>query len=391
MQTPLPQGDAYAAGVAVQADGKVLIAGRIGNGRGADLLVVRYTTEGRLDPAFGRGGIVVTDLNTSFDSGNTLLLQPDGKIVVGGSTSVPYRPGSNETKSDFALVRYTPDGHLDPSFGQGGAVRTALGTGHDGAYAVALQPDGKLLLTGQTSNGNDDDIGVVRYLPDGRLDVTFGQGGKVVTAIGSRDDVGYGVAVQADGRIVVAGVAAQQSDDVVLVRYTPAGKPDLSFGQGGVVSTDLGGGADGVSSVALQPGGKVLVAGSTWNGQDHDFALLRYTAAGDLDATFGAGGRALTPVGSSQDVGTALVQSQDSIVLVGRTLSGNTYNVGLVQYGVNGVLNAGFGQGGRLTVPVGGSSALVVGALRQADGRLVLAGTSSASGKSSLFLLRLWP
>lgn len=389
--TPLAQGDAFVNAVAVQRDGKVVVVGRVGNGNGADVLVMRYTAEGRLDPAFGGGGVVVTDLNTSYDSGNAVLLQPDGKIVVGGSTSVRYRPESNETQSDFALVRYTPGGALDPSFGRGGKVATAIGQSHDGAYAVALQPDGKIVLAGSTGGAGSDDVALSRYHPDGRLDAAFGQGGRVVTSLSPRDDAGSSVALQPDGRVVVAGRTSGSGEDVALLRYTAAGRPDPTFGQGGAAITDLGGSADAANAVALQPDGKVLVAGSTWNGEDHDVALLRFGASGQLDPGFGTGGKAVTAIGSSQDLGVALLQPGNKIVVVGRTLGSSGFDVGVVQYAGPGAPDPGFGRGGKVSVSVGTGDDLASGAALQPGGKLIVAGSSSVDGKYVVFLLRLWP
>jgi uncharacterized delta-60 repeat protein len=184
-------------------------------------------------------------------------LEPDGKLVAAGGFG------------DFALARYLPDGRLDPTFGVGGIVTTDFG-GFEGAGPVLLQPDGKPVAAGSA----DTDFALARYLPDGRLDLTFGVGGKVTTdftgAEGS-DGVG-GLIRQPDGKLVAAGRACLNfTCDFALVRYLHNGRLDPSFGDGGTVTTDFGG-DDQAGPLVRQPDGKLVAAG----GAGGDFALARY-------------------------------------------------------------------------------------------------------------------
>jgi uncharacterized delta-60 repeat protein len=219
-----------AASIALQADGKVLVAGTSRNDASYsnDFALVRFNADGTLDTSFDGDGILTTDLGTySTDSGKALAVQADGKILLAGISN-----------NDFAVVRYNADGSLDTSFGTGGKVLTAIGASIDEAYSLAVQADGKILLAGRTYNGKDYDIALIRYNTNGSLDASFGSGGKVVTAIGKGDEAAYGVAVQADGKILVTGSAylpygnfggAQHSNDFVVVRYNPDGSLDTSF------------------------------------------------------------------------------------------------------------------------------------------------------------------
>lgn len=275
------------AALAIQIDTKLVAAGSSASadGNSLDFVVARYNPDGSLDPSFGSGGQLLTDLG-SFDSATALAVQPDGKIVVAGES---IAAGS----LDFALVRYNPDGTLDAGFGSGGRVLTDFG-GVDAAKALVLLADGKLVAAGSSNS----DIAVARYNPDGSLDPSFGSGGQVLTDLGSPDQANA-LALQPDGKIVVAGTTAGFSD-FALVRYNPDGSLDAGFGSGGSVVTNIGS-IDAASALALQPDGKLVVAGISAGSSSvvprGRLALLRYNADGTLDPTFGTAGIALTSIG----------------------------------------------------------------------------------------------
>jgi uncharacterized delta-60 repeat protein len=171
---------------------------------------------GGLDAAFGNGGKISTDLGSPADHGNAVAVQSDGKIVVAGSTQDPVQ-GDN-----FAVVRYTSDGRLDTGFGDGGKVTSDFGGQSDIATAVVIESDGKIVVAG-TSHGTatGDDIALARYTADGKLDTGFGKGGTISTDLGSPADHGNAVAVQSDGKIVVAGSTQDpvQGDNFAVVGY----------------------------------------------------------------------------------------------------------------------------------------------------------------------------
>ena len=180
---------------------------------------------------------------------------PDGGIVAVGRTDA-----AGFTKLDFGVVRYTPDGTPDPGFGTGGIVKTDILGGGDQANAVAVQPDGKIVVAGfATRNGIDSDFALVRYNADGTLDPSFGTDGIVTTDLGTRGDDARAIAIQPDGRIVVAGTP---DEDIALARYTTGGTLDATFGHGGTTITDLGS-EDVANGVALTPDGHIAVAGYT--------------------------------------------------------------------------------------------------------------------------------
>jgi uncharacterized delta-60 repeat protein len=321
---------------------------------------------GDLDPHFGTGGIVITDVSPSNnDNALAAVLQPDGKIVAAGTS---FNGG------DFAVVRYNPNGTLDTGFGTGGKVSTPVGSGSDFGNAVALQPDGKIVVAGQAMGSTNLDVAVVRYLPNGLLDSGFGSGGQVITPIGTSDDVANSVAIQPDGKIVVAGTAsgAIPTDDVAVVRYTTTGALDGTFGSGGKVVTSISPGADGASALALQPDGKIVVAGITDAASAADFALVRYTAAGALDGSFGSGGKVTTSLSGGTDDALGLALQPDGKIVAGGLANSD---FGLARYNQNGTLDASFGSGGTVTTDVApGHSDVGRSVALQPDGKIVLGG-----------------
>ena len=223
---------------------------------------------GDLDPTFGIGGKVTTGIGTD-DYGYAVAIQADGKLVVAGETN-------NGINYDFALVRYNANGTLDATFGTGGKVTTAVGTSDGAAYALAIQADGKLVVAGATNNGINYDVALVRYNANGTLDATFGTGGKVTTAIGTLD-YAYALAVRPDGKLVAAGETFNGSTaDFALARYNANGTLDPTFGTNGTVKTAIGTRDDAASALAIQADGKLVAAGETDNGTNYDFALARY-------------------------------------------------------------------------------------------------------------------
>ncbi|HJP66051.1 MAG TPA: delta-60 repeat domain-containing protein, partial [Actinomycetota bacterium] len=271
--TPIGPADDVAHGMAVQPDGKVIAVGHTFNGSIDDFAVARYTTAGVLDPTFGSGGKVSTTIGSTGAEAFAAVVQPDGKIVLAGwaFTATAY---------DIAVVRYTSSGTLDPTFGSGGKTTTDFGNTDEVGSAIALQPDGKIVVVGNTGGFFSHDFALVRYTSSGALDGSFGTSGRVVTNF-LTDDVALAAAIQPDGKIVAGGYALGASGyDFGLARYTTAGALDTSFGSGGKVTTSIGSSSDLAQSLALQPDGKIVAAGYTSNGTNNDFALARFTTAG---------------------------------------------------------------------------------------------------------------
>ncbi|MEO6753703.1 MAG: FG-GAP-like repeat-containing protein [Chthoniobacteraceae bacterium] len=332
--------------------------------------------QGEPDDSCGSGGRVITALGSGNDSGAAVAVQADGKMLVVGTSN-------NGTQNVFALARYNSDGSLDNAFGTGGKVTTAVGSRNDSAQSVAVQSDGKIVVAGYSDRGTagspNDDFALVRYNANGSLDTGFGSGGKVITSIGSGLDDAYSVAVQEDGRIVVAGTTFNGSkDDFALVRYTATGALDTSFGANGKVTTAIGSRDDFGRSVALQDDGKIVVGGHSSLSPTQDaFALARYHGDGSLDASFNTTGKATTSIGSGLDdaYGVA-VQRDGKIVLAGRSQNGSRGRFAAARYTVSGALDTGFGSGGKVITSIGSVDDSAASVAVQRDGKILLGGYS---------------
>jgi uncharacterized delta-60 repeat protein len=329
--TAIGAGRAVGNAVALQPDGKIVVAGGSGTDAGNVFALVRYNPDGSLDPSFGSGGIART--SPSYCDAASVAIQPDGRIVVAGAVC-------GVGTSRFALVRYRPDGSLDQSFGSGGVVTTAFGPSRDGANAVALQPDGKIVAAGFSNGSGPNDIGtydfaLARYNADGSLDTSFNSSGKVTTPIGPGFDEAFAVAVEPDGKIVAIGEGSRvQGSDFALVRYNPDGSLDSSFGAGGKVTTAIGSSFDSATSAALQPDGKIVAVGSSRNGVIDVFALARYNPDGSLDTSFNGSGKVTTTVGSAgpDQALAATLQPNGKIIAAGFTSEGVNRKAALVRY-----------------------------------------------------------
>jgi len=341
-------GYSSAQALAIQSDGKIVVAGV--NYNVQDLFAVaRYNSDGSLDSSFGNDGKVTTAVGSTNAAANSVQIQPDGKIVAAGYSYTGFY-----TYQDFAVVRYNPDGSLDSSFGSGGQVITPLGGVYDAANAVALQPDGKIVVAGSTQTGfGVDFFGVARYTTNGALDGSFGGTGKSILNIAGSESVAKAVGVQIDGKIVVAGFAyVGASTNFALVRFNSDGSLDNSFGSFGRVSTAFGAGNPAYAyCLAIQPDGKVLAAGVATVGGVGQVALCRYTTNGVLDTSFGAGGQVTTQVGLSYDQANAVaVLPNGKIVVAGISWQGSFSQYALVRYNPGGSLDSSYGIGGKVVV-----------------------------------------
>jgi len=371
----------WAYGVAIQNDGKIVAVGSsTGMGLREDFSLARYNSDGSLDTSFGSGGKVTTDFDYGDDNAYAIAIQGDGKIVAAGAS---YHFA---TPSHFALTRYNSDGSLDASFGSGGKVTTDFGTSyHDWAYGVAIQGDGKLVVSGHSYQGTAyPDFALARYNSNGSPDLTFGSSGKVTTDFGYRSDGASAVMIQGDGRIVAAGTSTQGpvvTADFALARYNTDGSLDATFGTDGKVTTDFGVPSPDAAGdiVALQGDGRTVAAGYSYQGTTSvDFALARYNSDGSLDTTFGSGGKATTDFDSSDDHAyTVAIQGDGKIVAAGYSDQGTTgYDFALARYNSDGSLDASFGSGGKVTTHFGYSHDYAYTVAIQADGKIVAAGYS---------------
>jgi uncharacterized delta-60 repeat protein len=329
VQTDFPGLAAVASSVVIQPDGKIVVAG------GAfplftflgDFKVVRYNSNGSLDTSFGDGGIVTTTFpegSYAFD----VALQADGKIIAAGTVFVDFNPGES-SNTDFALARYNPDGTPDAAFGNGGRVSTDFLGLEDDVFSVLIQSDGKIVAVGSANDpATFYDFAAVRYLSNGAVDTTFGVAGKVHTDFGDQNfDRARSAALQPDGRIVAAGFAISQNGGVqnfAVARYNSSGVLDTSFGTGGMTQIDFGSCCQSANKVLLQPNGKIITVGyANTESSDSDFLLARLTSDSSLDPTFGAGGKVRTSFGNlNGGANGAVFQPDGKIVAVGFQATG---------------------------------------------------------------------
>lgn len=374
-------------GVAIQSDGKVVVVG--GATVGTNMFtVIRYNVDGSLDSSFGNGTGYVTTAMGNDDIATGVVLQPDGKIVVGGYAQ-PIALGYHQ----FAVVRYNTNGTLDTTFNAGGPTPginlTTLIAGQDAtANGIALQPDGKIVLGGRTRDGGPTRFGLVRYNANGTLDTTtFGAGtGIVVTpSMGGADDTGQAVALQSDGKIVLVGKSLNGIYRFATARYTADGTLDTAtFGNGlGYVLTSIGGVASFAFAVVIQSDQKIVVGGSMNTGTT--CAVARYTTTGVLDVSFGSGiGYVTTPITVNGVVGTAgqinklALQPDTKIIAAGQITLGGLQQFALARYNFDGSLDTSFGSGatGYLTTAIGGVASPAKALAIQPDNKLVVAGKS---------------
>jgi uncharacterized delta-60 repeat protein len=371
-----PEGDSPANALLLQPDGKLVAVGDsdpspedIPNAVD-QIALVRYNADGSQDASFGNDGVVTTTISGGFAYANAAVLQPDGKIVVAGY----YWPNGPRA---FALLRYNPDGSLDPTFGTGGIVTTPVGGGDSEAYGVALQPDGKIVAGGVATDSNGNSSALVRYLPDGSLDTTFGTDGVVVVTEAGENGFAA-IARQPDGKILGVG----QSSSAVwpwattpLTRFNSDGALDSSFGNGGVSDAPTGPAA----ALALQPDGKIVVVGEKANA----FLISRIDPNGTADPSFGNGGTVTTPMGAERNQPTAVaLQSDAKIVVAGTSQGGFT----VARYNPDGSLDPTFG-GGIVTTLSNTAGSYWTGAganavALQPDGKIDVAGSSSFIGET---------
>lgn len=363
--------------VRIQPDGKIVVAGYTYSGStpNYDFVIVRYNADGTTDTTFGVNGVRVVDFGNTDDRATSMLLQADGKILVGGRTYTSVADDWN-----FALVRLNADGSLDTSFSGDAKITKDLG-GSDVVYSLAIS-NNKVVAGGFSNRGGDFDFALIRYnLSDGSLDTTFNSPTNyVVTDFGGgSSDAAYALAVQADGRIVAAGTSG---GDVALARYNTNGTLDTAFGTSGLKKTSVGG-TEAARTVLIN-GTDIVIAGDTDNAATQELLVVRYQSDGTLRTSFGTSGVVKTDVANTNDFGYGLVLQPDGKMVVGG-YAGVDFVV--VRYTNLGALDETFGTAGsgKVTTHFSGSSADAAYFLsQQPDGKLIAVGSTNGNGDIAL-------
>jgi uncharacterized delta-60 repeat protein len=345
------------------------------------LFNIASAASGDLDTTFSGDGKVTTELVNGQDNwGSGVAIQTNGKIVVVGDTCIP-----DTSTWNIGLVRYTAVGKLDTTFSGDGKVVTNLG-GIDQGLGVAIQPDGKITVVGQKCSATSGicDVAVERYTTNGTLDTSFSGDGKQTTDFGGDDNGSYGgLALQSNGKIVVGGFmfnTATQNYDFAVYRYNANGALDTNFSGDGMVSIPFGANRqDFISEVAIQSNGKIVVAGTSCdaNNGNCDFALARLNPGGALDTTFSGDGKQTTNFGADDEVGGAALQSDGKIVLVGAKSTATTLYFALARYNLNGTLDTTFNGTGKVVTNFSGNTNAdwANDVIVQLDGKIVVSGT----------------
>lgn len=322
-------------------------------------------------------GGVVVEDLGADDVAFAVAIQPDGRIIAAGTSGVLETP-----VSDFALTRYQKDGTLDETFGDGGVVLTDFG-GFDQASAVVVQRNKRILVAGSS---DDNHIRLARYRADGSLDEHFGDDGSVMLRVGAASVAGA-MALDGHGRILIAGGAfGEYGLDFLIARLMPNGRLDRRFGTGGVTLKDLGEAWDVGYSIGVARDGRVLVAGAS----GLRFAVMRYTRRGVPDAAFGVSGAVVTSFAGGGYATALSLQRDGGIIVAGYAWRDDDQDFAVCRFDDHGSLDADFGTAGVAYQNLGGSEYPVFARVL-ADDSIVVAGTSYTTEDRAIFVSRFLP
>lgn len=291
----------------LQPDGKIIVVGQAGEPSTYIAVAARFNSDGSFDTSFGEDGNVLMPIGSMKSFATDVALQADGKIVMSGYT------WDNVTGNIFAL-RLNTDGTFDNTFGSNGVA--LVDNGSDVSEAVTIQDDGKILVGGYSN----DNFTVARFNTDGTLDSTFGSNGWSTTTFPNAPSYVKNVKVQDDGKIVLGGflINNQNTFEIALARISSDGSIDNSFGTVGMVSFNIGNGNDFGEALAIQDDGKVIIAGYSVRETEYNLAMARFDTNGNLDSTFGVDGMVSTDFNQREDYGTAItLQPDNKIILAG--------------------------------------------------------------------------
>lgn len=315
----------YAFDVALQKDGRIVVAGERDQADASQVAVVRYGIAGKLDRTFSRDGRAFTTFGKAFQGANAVTVGRSGNILVGGFTS-------NGTTSRWAMARYKPNGSLDRGFGRKGRVTVDLSPTDEQIEDLAVVA-GRIVASGYAEASLVPRFAVARFLPGGKLDRGFAHKGTNLVDLSKGGDTGYAMAVQRDGRIVVVGYADHRgSGDWGIVRFGSEGRLDPTFSGDGKQITAFGPGYEYAYGVAVQPNGKILAVGRVIR-RNGDFCIVRYKPGGGADIGFGGDGRSCTDFFGGEDTGRDIaLQANGKIVTAGESVRGPIRRLAVVRF-----------------------------------------------------------
>jgi uncharacterized delta-60 repeat protein len=376
--------------IALQQDGKILVAGYMTNGTDNDLMVIRYKKDGTLDAGFGTNGAYIYDGGHGNDGAYAIAVQSDNKILLAGDSS-------NGSDGDVIVLRLDTDGSLDTNFGTNGIYTYDSGNGYDSVIDLLVQSDGRIVMCGSCSNGTDNDLLVIRLNANGAPDTTFGTNGVAIYDGGNSHDSALRLTVQNDGKILVTGGSSNDTVyDIIVARFNTNGILDTSFGTGGIVLYD-GGDYDRGYGIDTNSNGNILVTGVRTkpdpNSTDYDIPVICFDSNGNLDTSFGNNGIAIYDGGISEQCYDLMVQSDDTILITGYSGSniGGISDWGLVvlKYTQDGTLDSTFGTNGVYRYNPTDNTEWGYGLALQTDGRIVVTGQVHNGTDDDVIVLRL--
>ncbi|WP_027378041.1 T9SS type A sorting domain-containing protein [Kaistella palustris] len=372
--------------LAVQPDGKIIVAGATGSSSAIKVGVNRHNADGSLDTTFGTNGKI------SFSSGwiksfvKEIVVQPDGKIVLAG-----YR--WDDSTGDFVLVRLNPDGSFDNTFGTAG-IAIIDGGQTEVSESFAMTNEGDFILSGYVN----DHFSMAKVKSDGTIDTAFGTDGWVITEFGQLASYSKSIAITSEGRIILGGMILDVFENKFkygIAAYHPDGTIDTSFGEDGKLNFHVGPENDndfGVKVIALKDG-KILIGGHSWYATQplrYELVVARLNADGSFDSTYGTDGffrTRLVENGESYLADMAL-QADGKLVLAGAANQGSAYDSGLARVTADGHLDASFGDKGKVFLHIAGTTySEIYKVILQPDGKIMVSGDMAPAGSPVQYFL----
>ncbi len=318
-----------AKAIAVQKDGKIIVAGFTDNGANTDLAVARYNPDGTLDTDFNYTGKISLAIGNDDDSVNALTVQDDGKILLVGTSS-------REDEKDLILVRLHKDGLLDRDFDDDGFITLDLSTGDDVAYDLILQTDGKVLVAGSSQQDEKSQATIVRLNVDGSKDLTFAKEGVFVTG-NDTESVAYALSLQTDGKILFTGYEKAETQKRAFVsRLQTTGELDATFATDGTAYVNVEGSGDTISyDIEVQNNQKILLAGSTQENDYRKVLLARFLQDGKADTVLGESGVLISDLGYDAIAYALAIQGDSTAFVAGYGLRGDFKDLALLEYDIS--------------------------------------------------------
>lgn len=370
--------DDIANSIVITKDGKLILSGY----SNSMFTLFKLLENGEPDSTFGSGGMIKSSLRGGEDLFSTLFLEPTDEILISGNSY-------NGKENSFALMKFFPGGTPDTAFGDLGQVFLGASGKNYVARSMAVKKDGKILVAGSSSGGSDDAFAIARFNPSGIADPGFGTDGSIVADIREGNDLISDVLILPDNMIIVAGSSCS---DFIVAKYLENGITDRSFGNQGITVTSINQSESIVSAICLQPDGKLVVAGSFLDGDNFDFAVVRYNSDGQLDRTFGNAGIAVTSLSSGDDkVFDIALQKDGKIVVGGSAYNGRSDDFAVVRFLPDGSPDHSFSDDGIVIVSAQKGQERLYSLVIQEDDKIVAAGNTNNGVDNDFIVLRFMP